>query len=177
MFTTWVRSSMSIPRAAMSVATSTRVLPFLKLVSAAWRAFCDLFPWIASAGIPRRSKSLETRSAPCLVRVKTKTDFISSRSLSRWARRSRLELVSTKNACCMMVSAVLETGSTETRTGSIRRSSLKRSTSKGMVALKNIVWRLRGSLAITLRTSLIKPMSSMRSASSSTNQERSRRST
>ena len=41
--------------------------------------------------------------------------------------------------------------------------------SRGIVAEKNSVWRLRGSLVTILRMSWMKPMSSMRSASSSTN--------
>ena len=44
---TCVMPSTSMPRAAMSVATSTRVVPCLKLASARSRAFCDLLPWIA----------------------------------------------------------------------------------------------------------------------------------
>ena len=47
-----------------------------------------------------------------------------------------------------------------------------RTTSGGIVAEKNSVWRCFGSAAITLRTSWMKPMSSMRSASSSTNTSR-----
>ncbi len=45
-------SSMSMPRAAMSVATSTRILPARKASSARWRAFCDLLPWMASDSMP-----------------------------------------------------------------------------------------------------------------------------
>jgi hypothetical protein len=44
-----------MPRAAMSVATSTRmlgILPARKPSSARSRAFCDLLPWIAAAPTP-----------------------------------------------------------------------------------------------------------------------------
>ena len=47
---------MSMPRAAMSVATSTRILPALKSASARSRALCDLLPWIAAAPMPLASR-------------------------------------------------------------------------------------------------------------------------
>ena len=50
--TTWVTSSISMPRAAMSVATSMRARPLRNSSSARWRAFCDLLPWMASAAWP-----------------------------------------------------------------------------------------------------------------------------
>jgi hypothetical protein len=49
---TCVMPSTSMPRAAMSVATSTRTRPERKASSARWRAFCALLPWIASDGMP-----------------------------------------------------------------------------------------------------------------------------
>ena len=61
-----------MPRAAMSVATSTRTAPARKSSSARWRALCDLLPWIASAPNPARTSCSARRLAPCLVRVKTK---------------------------------------------------------------------------------------------------------
>src|SRR5437588_553597 len=48
--------STSIPREAMSVATSTGVLLALKFPSARSRAFWLLLPWIASARLPRRGQ-------------------------------------------------------------------------------------------------------------------------
>ena len=45
--------------------------PLRKALSARWRAFCALLPWIASAAMPSLRGSAVTRSAPCLVRAKT----------------------------------------------------------------------------------------------------------
>ena len=64
---------MSSPRAAMSVATSTRALPRLKSASARVRAPWLLLPWMAVAVRPSRSSCSASRLAPCLVRVKTST--------------------------------------------------------------------------------------------------------
>src|SRR5258707_1216175 len=61
-------SSMSMPRAAMSVATSTRDSPALKRASARSRLFCGLLPRMASHWMPARSRWRTTRSAPGLVR-------------------------------------------------------------------------------------------------------------
>jgi hypothetical protein len=66
-------SGTSMPRAAMSVATSTRALPRRNMSSAFWRAFCDLLPWMASAHDAGLQIASATRLAPCLVRVKTMT--------------------------------------------------------------------------------------------------------
>ena len=49
---TCVIPSTSMPRAAMSVATRTRVSPLRKDSSARCRAFCDLLPWMAAASTP-----------------------------------------------------------------------------------------------------------------------------
>ena len=48
--TTWLTPGMSIPRAAMSVATSTGTWPDLKAAIARSRCGWDLLPWIAAAG-------------------------------------------------------------------------------------------------------------------------------
>ena len=55
----------------MSVATSTRYFPALNPASAFVRCGCERFPWMRSAAMPFRVKSLHSRSARCLVRVKT----------------------------------------------------------------------------------------------------------
>ena len=79
---------MSMPRAAMSVATSTRAWPALKRASARSRAFCDLLPWMASASMPRFCKYSATRLAVCFVCVKTSARVIDG-SLSRSAAQRR----------------------------------------------------------------------------------------
>src|SRR6266436_1168670 len=68
----------SSARCAMSVATRTRILPDLKSSRARVRSPCDLSACIAVAAIPASSRCLTTRSAPCLVRVKMRTESISA---------------------------------------------------------------------------------------------------
>ena len=76
-----------MPRAAMSVATSTCRSPFLKSASALVRAVWLLLPWIAIALMPCFSRCSTSRLAPCFMRVKTST-WCQSLSLIRWASRS-----------------------------------------------------------------------------------------
>ena len=68
-----------------------------------------------------------------------------------------------------MVLAVEETGVTSTFIGLVKMLFANDEISFGIVALKNNVWRFVGSFAITFFTSCIKPISSIRSASSNTN--------
>ena len=77
---------MSSPLAAMSVATRTRIVPFLKAERARSLAPCDLSPWIASTRTPARLRVRSTRSAPCRVRVNTRAFLISSPSRSVFSR-------------------------------------------------------------------------------------------
>src|SRR3972149_5428336 len=66
---------MSSPRAAMSVATSTGIVPSLNCAKALVRAGWLLLPWIAAAGMPSAISFSVSRFAPCLVRVNTSTCF------------------------------------------------------------------------------------------------------
>src|SRR5687768_17627246 len=85
---------MSRPRAAMSVATSTRTWPSLNCSSARVRAFWLLLPWIASAFTPSRESCCASRLAPCLVLQNTSTCFQSFRSEEHTSElQSRLHLV------------------------------------------------------------------------------------
>ena len=68
-----------------------------------------------------------------------------------------------------MASTVDAGGVTSMRTGSLRICFESAAISCGMVAEKRSVCRFEGRRAMTLRTSWIKPMSSIRSASSRTN--------
>ena len=69
---------------------------------------------------------------------------------------------------CVTVSAVEEARATSTRAGLCRNVSTRRWISGGMVAEKNRVWRVKG-MSLQMRSmSGMKPMSSMRSASSMT---------
>ena len=67
---------MSMPRAAMSVAASTRTRPALKSRSACTRAVWLLLPWMAAAEMPRFTRSWAIRFAPCLVRENTRAEVI-----------------------------------------------------------------------------------------------------
>ena len=68
---TWLMPSISMPRAAMSVAMSTGARPERKLFRALTRWLWLLLPWMAEALMPAAASARTTLSAPCLVRVKT----------------------------------------------------------------------------------------------------------
>ena len=160
---------MSMPRAAMSVATSTLVRPALKPSSAATRALWLLLPWMAAAVMPSFSRSLAMRLAPCLVRLNTSA--LRTGGCRFWisqGSRRRLSFLETKYRLWSIRSTVLDTGSTLTKAGLRRMPAASCSISDGMVALNIRFCRRAGSLAITRLTSWTKPMSSIRSASSST---------
>ncbi len=100
-------SSISIPRAAISVATSTLTFPDLKSSIALVRWFCDLFPWIASASILFLLSTKAILFARCFVRVKTKTDFkflccrSPSRRLSLFPGPQENELINSFYSRCL----------------------------------------------------------------------------
>ena len=165
---------MSSPRAAMSVATKQRMFPALKSDRACCRAVWLLLPWMAAADTPAFSRSRATLLAPCLVRVNTRAFFTPSCPI-RWASRRVLLFLSTKYTLCSMASTGEEMGSTATRAGSWSREFTRSPISGGMVAEKNRVCFCRGSHFKIFFTSWIKPMSSIRSASSRTKTSRSSR--
>ena len=108
------------------------------------------------------------RFAPCFVRENTSTRRIPT-SVMISVSSARLSVFSTKKTSWSTFSAVVECGTTATVSGCFSSWSASSWASRGIVAEKNSVCRTRGSIAITLRTSWMNPMSSMRSASSSTN--------
>ena len=89
----------SMPRAAMSVATSTRARPLRNCSSALIRAGWLLLPWIALTRTPPVSSVSATRSADRLVRVNTMTRDIAG-SVSSLPSSARFPAVSTKCTCC-----------------------------------------------------------------------------
>ena len=118
--------------------------------------------------MPARARSVTTRFAPCFVRVNTSA--LSTRpSRSSCGSRRFFSAFSAKNTPWRMASTVVAGGVTITLAGRCRSESASCSISAGMVALNKRFCRFAGSCAITRRTSCTKPMSSMRSASSSTN--------
>ena len=159
---------MSMPRAAMSVATMALTSPALKAARARSRWPWLLSPWIDAASTPDCSRARATRSAPRLVRVKTITRRKSLFSNSS-ASRARLRSCSTKMTFCWTFSTVVAWGVTETRTGSgFRSSPASLPISVGMVAEKKRFCRALGRYFTIRRIGRMKPMSSIWSASSRT---------
>jgi len=110
---------MSMPRAAMSVATMARAWPLRNASSERSLWPWLLLPWIAQAAIPLPSRCWATLSAPRLVLVKTIVRVISASAKSS-TRRSRLRLVSTSKIRWLIRSAVFAAGVTDTSMGSTR---------------------------------------------------------
>ena len=158
---------MSRPRAAMSVATSTGRLPSLKRDSARVRAPWLLLPWMAIASMPSLPSCSARRLAPCLVLVKTST-CVQRREPIRYDSSARLRVLGTRWALCATSSDAVLRGATSTSAGLSSRPCASERISGEKVAENSRFWRLAGSLAMTRRISWMKPMSSMRSASSST---------
>ncbi len=160
--------SMSMPRAAMSVATSTVMRPALKSPSARRRWPWLLLPWIAAALIPDLSRNVVSLSAPCLVRANTRVCLRES-AASRCSSSSRLRAPSTGCTRWAMVSATVLLGVAWISCGSRMNSRASCLMPSSKVAENSRVWRFcRGSLARMRLIDGRKPMSSMRSASSST---------
>ena len=150
---TWVMSSTSMPRAAMSVATSTRALPRLKLSSARWRAFCDLLPWMASARCRVLRQLLGDAVGAVLGAGEDDARGSIAGSRSRSAQQRALVGASSRSrragrSCRRR--RPWPCGATSTRSGlrSMSRASL--AMSSGMVAENSSVWRSRGSIALTM---------------------------
>ena len=158
---------MSKPRAATSVATSTRSSPDLNWLSTSSRVCCDLSPWMALADSPRRTKSRDTWSADCLVLQNTMTWFMFKSTISR-SNSSRLRWLSMEMTCSSTLALVVFCAATSTICGAFIKSCASLRISGAKVAENSSVWRGLGSICMMVRMSSIKPMSSMRSASSST---------
>ena len=98
---TWVMPSMSMPRAAMSVATSTRVRRRGSRPAPARAAPWRLLPWMASAPMPALVQLAARRlSAPCLVRVKTSARPMRLVAQQLRQQRALLGLARRSSTCC-----------------------------------------------------------------------------
>src|SRR3989338_7878906 len=86
---TWLMSSMSMPRAAMSVATMTWLRPWRNCSRARSRWLWLRSPCMTETLNPRRVSCWARLSAKCLVRVNTRTELIPS-PLSSSARQTAL---------------------------------------------------------------------------------------
>ena len=142
---TWVTPGTSMPRATMSVATSTRTWPLRKALSARWRAFCALLPWMTSAATPSLTRFCATRSAPRLVRAKTMVRPTPGPVTSA-TRRPRLAAVSVGSTRCSTRSTVVACGATSTRTGSLRNwaASVATSARHGRGEERRLAARVQG---------------------------------
>ena len=166
---TWLMPSTSMPRAAMSVATSVRTLPLRKSASTRSRWPCDLLPWIASA----RDAALVEAAHHLVGAVlgagehQRAVDRLGAQEVGE--RSFGLPPRSTWMTRCAMRSTVVAAGVTATVAGSFSICLARSAMSCGMVAENSSVCRSCGSFATIFRMSWMKPMSSMRSASSSTN--------
>ncbi|MDT4869091.1 hypothetical protein FQZ97_1041020 [compost metagenome] len=160
-------SSMSRPRAATSVATSTLSSPRLNRCRARRRVAWGLSPWIASALMPWRCSSPSSSSTP--LRVLTNTSAWLQRLLwYRCRNSSLLRFLSTGISHCLTDLAAALRGLTEMLSGSCSISLAMARMASEKVAENSRVWRFFGSAANTSCSSRAKPRSSMRSASSST---------
>mmetsp|Transcript_25731 Transcript_25731/g.77702 ORF Transcript_25731/g.77702 Transcript_25731/m.77702 type:complete len:214 (+) Transcript_25731:74-715(+) len=167
---------MSRPRAATSVATRTFRRPSFKPLRAASRSRCPLSPWMAPQGTRLRSSDCASWShilfveqktrpfaalllwsaTPAFCRICMRTEFFSlPRHVQTICVMSWLPLSSSRLPIC-------------TCKASCRNSEARRRMAGGQVAVKKSVCRCRGTRARILRICGSKPMSSMRSASSST---------
>jgi hypothetical protein len=163
---TWETPSTSMPRAAMSVATSTRSEPSRKPSRARSRAF-----WTCCRGWRRRCGLLEVLHDA----VGAVLGAGEHQRAGRWSGRAAGS--SSRRACRRgrRRTPAASIARRWTTTGSRRRSPGRRGSTRpasrmsgGMVAEKKQRLALRGQRDDLRFTSWMKPMSSMRSASSST---------
>ncbi|CFO35758.1 Uncharacterised protein [Bordetella pertussis] len=158
----------SMPRAATSVATSTRSWPRCSWpsVRVRWRWFMS--PCSAAAAKPWSARRSARSSAPRLVAVNT---MAWSRRASRSTWSSRRILCAASSAysrLCVMLACFWRWPAISMRCGSRIMRSARRATLPSRVAENSRVWRSFGRRSMMVSISSMKPMSSMRSASSST---------
>ena len=156
-----------MPRAAMSVATSTRDLAVAERGESPLALALRL---VAVDGFGADAGLRETARDPVGAVLgagedQHALDRLVAQHFDEHSRAS--SALSTRMIRCSIFSAVVATGVTATFAGS-RSMRRQFGDSRGMVAENNNVCRSFGSLAMMCRMSWMKPMSSMRSASSST---------
>ena len=147
-------------------------MPARNFSNARSRALCGRSACMTSAEMPADLRRLSRSSARCLVRQKTSTRSgctpaappADNRASSSWVFCPWV----TGQRCSSTVSAVSPTCATSITTGSLSMASTVPLIEGGIVAEKSSVWRSSGHSFTMRRTLGQKPMSSMRSASSST---------
>ena len=164
---TWSTSGTSMPRASTSVATRMDVLPRRKLSSARRRAPWLLSEWIDSARKPASHSASAQSSVRFFVRANTMTRSEPfSRSTASKSSGLLKFLMGIMN--CSTVLAVSPLRAISTMAGSFSSEPRFFWMDWSMVAENSSVWRHSGVASTMVVTSGRKPMSSMRSASSST---------
>ena len=158
---------MSRPRAATSLHTSRRSSLALNFSSVAKRTVCAMSPCSAPASNLCRVSDL-CRMSTSLLRLQKISAFCTF--CVRISRRSasRLSCSATSARPSVIVVATEAGRETAISFGLCRNASARRRISGPIVAEKNSVCRVRGSSETIRSTSGMKPMSSMRSASSIT---------
>mmetsp|Transcript_80650 Transcript_80650/g.246531 ORF Transcript_80650/g.246531 Transcript_80650/m.246531 type:complete len:208 (-) Transcript_80650:688-1311(-) len=159
----------SSPREATSVATRIGLFPSLNSFSTQSRSSCFLSPWMHKAGQPSKRISRVISSLDRLLAQKIRIFDPSITFSRRRFRRPRLSCSWITSTYCRIVCAVRNSRApTLMCTGSsLQMSRASRWTSFGQVALHMSVWRSGRHCEQIFRTCGSKPMSNMRSASSS----------
>ena len=157
-----------MPRAATSVATRVSTRPASKPASARSRWPCDLSPCIATALHALRAEPLHEPVRAALGAHEDERQVALRAQLARRARRRGWRRSTATKRCS--IDGLAARGRARARAAPASRvySRATRPASPSSVAEKNIVWRLAGHRATIRSTAGRKPMSSMRSASSST---------
>ena len=156
-----------MPRARTSVATSTSAAPSRKLRSAFSRWRCVRLPWMGAHAKPALRSLRQMASARCLPRVNTMTRSAPSRR-STSASTAFFASGETPSTNCSIVCAGVPLRAIFTWAGSRTSERVIAMASSSSVAEKSKVCRSDGVRATIFFTAGRKPMSSMRSASSST---------
>ena len=157
-----------MPRAAMSVATSTRYFPDLNPSSASRRWPMDLLEWMSVARSPCMRRCFAILLAPCFVREKSNTEPVCSFKIV--SKSESFDSFFTIYISCSIASIVVPAGATSMRTGNVMWRVAIETMALGMVAENNIVCLLPvgGICSKILCICGAKPISNMRSASSRT---------
>ena len=158
---------MSRPRPATSLQTRRLTSPSLNAASVSVRRCCTMSPCSARASKPWRWSEALTISTSFL-RLQKISALCTASSRSRTRNATRFSSGSTRIIAWLTVPATVAGGATLTSLGLIRNSLPSFLISGPSVAENMRVWRMRGSVWTMRSTSGMKPMSSMRSASSIT---------
>mmetsp|Transcript_1230 Transcript_1230/g.3417 ORF Transcript_1230/g.3417 Transcript_1230/m.3417 type:complete len:246 (+) Transcript_1230:1297-2034(+) len=165
---TWLMVGTSMPRAATSVATSTFRSPRRRPISTRLRLPCGIAPCSGATAWPISARRSASQSASRWVLVKTTAWSSSGAARMDSSSWSLWWGLSAQCRRCSMFSCVSVCEATSMRWGSFSSCCARRPTWPAKVALNITVCLVPGVWLVTTLMSSMKPMSSMRSASSST---------